>query len=180
MYRSFSAQLEGNSKVIKPGKTYIITVSYTPRREGLCEAALELIFYDHGRNLDFSIRRTLSGWARRRANGQEHVQNGSTRVLPSRPSNDRDDDNSSITTDEEEEYLDSDDTGVYVSGEEDGLDMGIVERRRPNGPFASVSASITIKLADGFPPVTFLNERIKTSDGSDSGWVQTIFPFSLH
>lgn len=168
MHRSFSAQLEGSSKVIKPGKRYIVTVSYTPRRDGPCEAALELIFHDHRRKLDFSVRRTLSGWARRRANGQDHNQNGSTRVLRSQPINNRDDDDSGVSTDEEEEYLDSDDTGMYVT-DEDGLDMGIVERRRPNGPFATASASIVIRLLDGFPPVTFLNERIKTSDGSDSG-----------
>lgn len=130
--------------------------------------------------MDFSVRRTLSGWSRRRTNGQEHNQNGSTRVLRSQPIDNRDDDNSSILTDEEEEYLESEDTGIYVSNEDDGLDMGIVERRRPNGPFSSASASITIKLADGFPPVTFLNERVKTLDGSESGWVQTIFPLSLH
>jgi hypothetical protein len=169
MHRSFSAQLEGSSTVIKPGKRYIVTVSYAPRREGPCEAALELIFRDHRRNLDFAVRRTLSGWSRRRTNGEEHNQNGSTRVLRSQPINNQGDgDDSDVFTDEEEEYLDSDDTGIFVS-EEEGLNMGIVERRRPNGPFATASASIVIRLSDGFPSVTFLNERIKTSDGSDSG-----------
>ncbi len=91
------------------------------------------------------------------------------------------DDHASVSTDtdEEEEFLDSDDTGVYVSHEE-GLDVGIVERKRPNGPFATVSTSITIRLADGFPPVTFLKERIRTLDRSDSGWVQTILLYTHH
>ena len=181
MHRSFSAQLEGNSKIIKPGKRYIMSVSYAPRREGPCEAALELTFHDHRRNVDFVITRTLSGWAKRRISEQEHRQNGSARVLPSRPTTDWGDDHASVITEEEEEFLDSDETGVYVLPVDkdgiDGLDFGIVERKRPNGPFATPSDPITIKLADGFPPVTFLNERIKTLDGSDPGCVQGLLSF---
>lgn len=154
-----------------------MAVSYTPRQEGLCEAALELIFHDHRRNVDFVITRTLSGWAKRRISEQEHRQNGSARVLRPHPMNDRGDDHASVSTEEEEEFLDSDETGVYVLPvAEDGpdLDFGIVERKRPNGPFATPSVSITIKLVDDFPAVTFLNERIRTLDGSDSGCVQAL------
>jgi len=182
IHRSFSAKFEGDSRVIKPRNRYIVTVSFTPRQEGSCEAALELIFNDHRRNVDFVVRRTLNGWAWRRAGGQEYRQNGPARVPRAQPMNNWGDDHASVSTDtdEEEEFLDSDDTGVYVSHEEEGLDVGIVERKRPNGPFASVSTSITIRLADGFPPVTFLKERIRTLDRSDSGWVQTILLYTHH
>jgi len=159
-----------------------VTVSYTPRQEGLCEAALELIFHDHRRDVDFVITRTLSGWAKRRISGQEHRQNGSARVLRPQPTNDWGDDGASVSTEEEEEFLDSDETGVNVLPVgDDGpdLDFGIVERKRPNGPFATPSNSITIKLADGFSAVTFLNERIKTLDGSEPGCVQALIYFFL-
>ena len=76
--------------------------------------------------------------------------------------------------------MDSDETGVYVLPQGEGgpdLDFGIVERKRPNGPFSTPSDSITIKLADGFPAVTFLNERIKTLDGSEPGCVQALIYF---
>jgi hypothetical protein len=171
IHRYFSAQFEGESKVIRLQRRYIVAVSYTPRREGLCEAALELIFHDHRRNVDFVVKRTLSGWAKGLTGGPIHGQNGSASVPRFRPTNNRGDDHSSASSDEEEEFLDSDETGISVPGE-DELDFGIVERKRPNGPFATQSASLTIKLADGFPSVTFLNERIKTLDGSDSGYVQ--------
>ena len=178
IHRSFSARLEGDSKIIKPKRTYIVVVSYTPRREGLCEAALELIFHDHGHNVDFVVKRTLSGWARGLTGRQIHGQNGSASALRSRPTNNWGDDHSSVSSDDEEEFLDGDETGISVSGEDD-LDFGIVERKRPNGPFATLSASLTIKLADSFPSVTFLNERIKTSDGSDSGYVHSLSHFLL-
>jgi hypothetical protein len=178
IHRSFSARLEGDSKLIKPKNRYIVAVSYTPRREGLCEAALELIFHDHGRKVDFVVKRTLSGWAKGLTGGPIHGQNGSASVPRSRPINNWGDDHSSVSSDEEEEYLDSDETGISVSGE-DELNFGIVERKRPNGPFATQSASLTIKLEDGFPSVTFLNERIRTLDGSDSGYVQSLSYFLL-
>jgi hypothetical protein len=172
IHRSFSAQFESDSKVIKPKKNYIVAISYTPRREGLCEAALELIFHDCGRDVDFLVKRTMSGRAKGLTGGPIHDQNGSASAPRFRPTNTWGDDRSSDSSDEEEEFLDSDETGISVLGE-DELDFGIVERKRPNGPFATQSASLTIKLADGFPSVTFLNERIKTLDGSDSGYAQS-------
>jgi hypothetical protein len=142
-----------------------------PQREGLCEAALELKFHDHKRKVDFVIKRTLSGWARRPTNGQGRRQIGSARALQSRPINGRRGNRSSVSSDDEEEVGEELlDTGISVSDEE-GLDFGIVERRRSNGPFATPNSSLTIKLADGFPAVTFLEERIRTSDGSDSACV---------
>jgi hypothetical protein len=156
-----------------------VAVSYAPRREGLCEATLDLRFHDHRHNVDFVVKRTLSGWAKGRTSGQFHRQNGSASALRSQPINSWGDDHASVSSDEEEEFLDSDETGISVSGE-DELDFGIVERKRPSGPFETLSDSLTIKLADGFPNVTFLNERIKTLDGSDSGCVHTISHFLFY
>lgn len=153
-----------------------MAVSYTPRQEGLCEATVELIFHDHGRNVDFVVNRTISGWAKGRTDGHVRRQNGSESARRSQPVDNWGDDHASVSSDEEEEFLDSHETGISVS-DEDGLDFDIVERKRANGPFATASASLTIKLAEGFPSVTFLNERIKTLDGSDSGWVQTLSHF---
>ena len=147
-----------------------------PRREGLCEAALELKFHDHKREVDFVIRRTLSGLVKRPANGQVvRHQTWSTPGLQSRPVNGSGSDHSSVSTDDEEEAGEElSDTGLSVSDEE-GLNVGIVERRRPNGPFATATSLLTIKLAECFPAVTFLAERVRTSDRSDSACVKTIF-----
>ena len=142
-----------------------------PRRAGLCEVALELKFHDHTRKVDFVIRRTLSGLAKRSANGQGRHGIGSSRPLQSRPVNGWRGDHSSDSSDDEdvveEGLLDN---GISVS-DEDGLNVGFVERRRPNGPFATATSLLTIKLAEGFPVVTFLEERIRTSDESDSACV---------
>jgi hypothetical protein len=148
-----------------------VTVSFTPRREGRCEAALELQFRDHKRKVDFVIRRTVSGRAKRPTNEQGRHQNGSARALQSRPINGWGGNHS--TDDEEEEGEELLDTGISVSDEE-GLDVGIVERKRPHGPFATTTSLFTIKMADGFPAMTFLEERIRTSDGSDSACVKTV------
>jgi hypothetical protein len=158
-----------------------VTVYFMPQQAGLCEAAIELKFHNHKRKADFVIRRTLSGQARQPTNGQGHHQNGSARALQSRSVNGGGDDRSSVSTDDDdddgEELLD---TGISVSDEE-GLNVGIVERRRQNGPFATATSSLTIKLEDGFPAVTFLKERIKTSDNSDSACVKTASQlFDIH
>ena len=152
-----------------PKRRHIVTVSFMPRQEGHHEAVLELKFHDHKRKTDFVIRRTLSGWAKRPTNELGRQQNGFPRSLRSRPINLRGV-HSSVSTDDEEEGEELLDNGISVSDEE-GLDIGIVERRRPNGPFATATASLTIKLAAGFPDVTFLEEKIRTSDGSDPGCV---------
>jgi hypothetical protein len=145
-----------------------------PQQEGLCEATLELKFRDNKRKVNFVIRRTLSGWARRPTNGQGRHQIGPARALQSRPTNGHD--HSSVSTDDEEdegeEILDA---GISVSDEE-GLYVGIVERKRPNGPFATATSSLTIKLADGFPAATFLEERVRTSDRSNSACVKSLSP----
>lgn len=150
-------------------RRYTVTVSFIPQQEGRCEAVLELKFRDHKRKMDFMIRRTLSGWAKRPTNELGRQQNRFARAPPSRPINRRGF-HSSVSTDDEEEGEELLDSGISVSDEE-GLDVGIVERRRPNGPFATATVSLTIKLAAGFPAVTFLEERIRTSDGCESGCV---------
>jgi hypothetical protein len=38
-----------------------MTISFTPQREGLFEAILELTFRDHCRKVDFVVKRTLLG-----------------------------------------------------------------------------------------------------------------------
>jgi hypothetical protein len=68
------------------------------------------------------------------------------------------DDYASLSTDEEEELPDGEGTGISVS-DEDGVNFGIVERRRPNGPFATPSSSLTIDHAEGFPAVTFVEAK---------------------
>jgi hypothetical protein len=170
---TFSAQLEGDTNRITPGRRHIVTVSFMPRREGLCEATLELKFHDHKRKVDFVIRRTLSGWAKRPTNGQGRHQIGSARALQSRPINGWGADHSSVSTDDEEEEGELSDTGISVSDDK-GLDFHIVERRRLNGPFATETSSLTIKVANGFPAMIFLEERVRTSDGGDSACVETV------
>jgi hypothetical protein len=160
-----------------PNRRHIVTVSFMPRQEGRCEVVLELKFHDHMHRTDFVIRRTLSGWARRPTNELGRQRNGFARASRSRPINRRGV-HSSVSTDDDEEGEELLDIGISVSDEE-GLDVGIVERRRPNGPFATATASLTIKLAAGFPAVTFLEERVRTSDGSDPGCVQTVLQLFL-
>lgn len=159
-----------------PKQRHIVTVSFMPQQEGRCEAVLELMFHDHKRKTDFVIRRTLSGWAKQPTNELGRQQNGSARTLRSRPINRRGFHSSVSTDDEEEGELLG--HGISVSDDE-GLDVGIVERRRPNGPFATTTVSLTIKLAAGFPAVTFLEDRVRTSDGSDPGCVLTVLQLFL-
>jgi hypothetical protein len=139
---------------IKPKYQRTVAVSFTPEREGLYDAVLDLTFYDLKREAEFVIERTLRGVAR------------------SLPTNDWADDNESLSSDDGEEFLDSDGTGISVS-DEDALNFGIVERRHPDGPFQTPTSSITIKNAEGFPSVTFVKARIKTMDESDPRWVLT-------
>ena len=154
----------------------IVTVSFMPRQEGLYEAALELKFHDHNRKVDFVIRRTLSGQAKRPTNGHGHHHNGIARALPPFPVNGWRGGQSSDSSDDEDDVEEGlSDNGIFVSGEDEGIIVGFVERKRPNGPFATATASLTIKLADGVPAVNFLEERIRTSDGSDSACVNDRF-----
>ena len=131
-----------------------------PQREGPCQAVLELTFCDHERKADFIIRRTLSGQAKEPTVRQgllllEYTHNTAA---------DREDDDPRFPVDEE--FLDCDGTGISVS-HADGLDFGIVERKRPNGPFATPSSLLTIKHEDDFPLVKFIEGRTKATDGSD-------------
>ena len=147
----FSAQFEGESNKITPKGRHILNISFMPRQEGLSGAALELKFHDHKRKMDFVIMRTLSGWAKNGWGG----------------------DRSNVSMDvEDEEGEELSDTGISVSDEE-GLNVGIVERRRPDGLFATATSLLSIKLADSFPAVTFLEEKISKLDRSDSAYVKT-------
>ncbi|KAI0253352.1 hypothetical protein BJV78DRAFT_204835 [Lactifluus subvellereus] len=132
----------------------IVTVSFTPRREGLCGAVLELTFYDRKRKADFIVERTLRG------------------VVSPLPIRDWADDNESLSSDGGEELLGSSGTGISVSGE-DGFDFGIVERMHLDGPFAVSRSSLTIKNAEGFPAVTLVEARIRILFGSDSSFIAT-------
>ena len=156
---SWSARLESDSQWIKSNQPNTVTICFKPQREGLFEAVLELIFRDHKHKEDFTIKRTLTGRAK-----QPRLQIEYTPNTGSQPVDDHMDDDSRIPADEE--LLDSDGTGITVS-HADGLDFGIVERLRRNGPFATSTSFLTIKHEDNFPAVTFMRGRIKTSDGSD-------------
>jgi Cornifin (SPRR) family len=246
---------EGDFQWIKYNQDNTVTVSFTPQREGLCEAILELTFCDHKQKADFVIKRTLSGRAKQPAGGQtkqpsdgrtkqpsggqtkqpadgqikqptggqikqpaggktkqpaggqtkqpaggqtKQPSGGRTRqpadgqtIQPAggqaaggkseghlqieywpnagpQPADDQLDYYARIPADEE--LLDNDGTGISVS-HPDGLDFGIVERMRRNGPFATPSSLLTIKHEDDLPAVAFVLGRTKTLDGYDREWV---------
>ena len=174
IYSSFSAQLEGDSVAIQPEQCRIVTVSFTPRQEGLCEAVLDLIFHDYMRKANFVIKRTLTGWAKRPPIGrQDHHKIESMHNPRSRSINDEPNYHGGVSF-EEEIFLDSDGTGISIS-HEDGLDFGIVERKRLNGPFATPSSLLTIELAAGFPSVIFVKEKTRILRGGDPECVTSPF-----
>ena len=161
--------------VIQPKQCRIVTVSFTPRQEGLCEAVLDLTFHDYTRRANFVIKRTLTGWAKRPPIGsQDHHKIESMHNPRSQSINDEPNYHAGVSFDEEEIFLDSDGTGISIS-HEDGLDFGIVERKRPNGPFATPSSLLTIELAAGFPSVTFVKEKTRLLRGSDPECVTSPF-----
>ena len=157
----FSARFEGDSQWIKYDLKNTITVRFTPQRAGLFEAVLELVFHDHKHNAPFVIERTLSGRAKQPVILLEYAPN-----TASQPINDRVDDDPLARILVDEEFLDCDGTGISVS-HTDGLDFGIVERKRPNGSFATPSSLLTIKHEDDFPVVKFIEGRINATDGSE-------------
>jgi hypothetical protein len=155
---------------IKPKEMRRVSVSFMPKQGGLYGAVLQLTFHDHKRKADFVVERSLNGWAEQPPGGQGHYPDEPALSAGSPPISDEDNDHGELSVDEEEEYLESDGTGISVS-HEDGLDFGIVERKRPNGPFATPSSLLTIDLATDFPSVTFVKEKTRTLDGSDSEYV---------
>ncbi len=163
MHSWFSARLEGDLKWIEHNRQRIVTICFAPRREGFCEATLELTFCDDNRKADFVIKRMLLGEAKQRIGGQRHWhrENVSAYIPGTRPTNGWVDSDAGVFVDEEDELLDSDGTGISVS-HEDGLDFPVVERKRRNGPFKTPSSVLTIGLADGFPAVAFV--KATTSD----------------
>ena len=156
-----------------------MTVSFTPHQGGLCEAVLELTFHDHKRTADVVVKRTLTGWANRPPGAGGHHQKSTLNPGCQLINDGVNHHNTEIFVDEEEDFLDSDGIGISVS-HEDGLDFGIVERKRSNGPFATPSSLLTIKLADGFPSVTFIRERTRISDGGDPECVLFLPQFCLY
>ena len=158
-------RLEGDSKRIKQKCERKVAVCFMPQREGRCEVVLELTFCDHKRKADFVIRRTLSGQAKKPALRQELPQIEYAPNTASQPINNRVDDDPRIFVDEES--LDCDGTGISVS-HADGLDFGIVERKDPNGPFATPSAILNIKHENDFTTAIFVERRTK---GSNREWV---------
>ena len=169
---SFSAQLKGDSNWITRRRKGTVTVSFTPQQEGFCEAVLELNFFDKKHNVDFVIERTLRGVAKQPTSDRRHHQG-------SLPTNHQAHDNPNFCSGEGEELLDSDNTGISVSGE-DGLDFGIVERIEPDGPFATPMSSLTIRNAEGFPAMTLIESRVRTLYGRDYRWVLTVSQYCLH
>jgi hypothetical protein len=163
----------------------MVIVSFTPRKGGRYEAVLELIFHNHKRKVDFVAKRTLTGWADRSTSGKGYYQKRFTRnpVTVFRPINDvgdpSHDRDGGDSVAEGEKFIDSDGTGISVS-HEDGLDFGIVERKRPDGPFLTPSSLLTIKLEYGVPAVTFIKERTRTLDGSDPECVINFRQFRLN
>lgn len=177
---SFSVQLVGDSTIVKPKEWRVVAISFTPRQGGLCEAVLDLTFHDHKHKADFVVKRTLTGWANRPPGAREHRQKKSTL----NPGCQLIDDgvnhhHTEIFVDEEEDFLDSDGTGISVS-HEDGLDFGIVERKRSNGPFPTPSSLLTIELAADFPSVTFIKERTRILKGGDPECVLSLPQFCLY
>ena len=156
--------------IIKPKEMRRVSVSFIPKQGRLYGAVLQLMFHDHKRKVDFVVERSLNGWAERPPGGQGQYPDDPALNAGSPPINEEDNDHGELSVDEEEEYLESDGTGVSVS-HEDGLDFGIVERKRPDGPFATPSSLLTIDLATDFPSVTFVREKTRTLDGSDSEYV---------
>ena len=155
---------------MKPNQSRIVIVSFTPQQAGLYEAVLELTFRNHNRRVDFVVKRTLTGWAKRPTSGKGYHQNRSERDSVHRPIGDGAYYGGWVSVGGKEEFMDSDGTGVSVS-HEDGLDFGIVERKRPNGPFATPSGLLLIELAYNYPAVTFVKEKTGTSNGSDPEYV---------
>jgi hypothetical protein len=153
-----------------------VAVCFMPQREGpcQCQAVLELTFCDHKRKADFIIKRTLSGQAKEPAfpSRQGLLQIEHAPNTASQPMDDRVDDDAKILVDES---FDCSGIGISVS-HADGLDFGIVERKRPNGPFATPSYLLTIKQEDDFPAVRFVDGRTK---GSDREWVMAPHSFIL-
>lgn len=125
------------------------------------------------------VKRTLSGCAAQSTGGQREEETESENDTGSQPTSDRADDCTRISVCGEEELLGSDGTGISVSHAR-GLDFGIVERRRPNGPFATPSSLLTIKHANGFPVVTLVKERTRTLDGSDLECVASLPQFCFY
>src|ERR1700730_5698649 len=106
MNSSFTAKLEGDSSVMKPNQSRIVTVSFTPQQGGHCEAVLELTFRNHKRRVDFVVKRTLTGWAEpeRPTSGKGYHENGSERDSGLRIMDDRAYYDGRASVDEKEEF----------------------------------------------------------------------------
>ena len=151
--------------MVREGEPRIIIVSFQAPHAGTFRMSLEIVFSHKTRQSDreFVVLRELS-WQATLPSSPAPVGSEGTGITVS---HDWADDHASLSTDEEEELPDGDGTGISVS-DEDGVNFGIVERKRRNGPFATPSSPLTINLAEGFPAVTFVKARIRSLDGNDS------------
>jgi hypothetical protein len=159
---SFSARLEGDSKVLKPNQCRIITVSFTPRQRGVYGAVLELRFYDHKRSAEFIVKRILTGLAMRSSGGKGDHQNESARNAGSRLINDCADDHTKVPAYDDGELLDSDGTGTTVSHAQ-GFS---VESPQSNEPFPTQTKDLIITKSSTIPFVSFAAARVYSLDTS--------------
>ena len=159
---SFTVSVSG--EVVLWNEPRKILVSFQAPHAGEFRMCLQIDFHDttqlNGRR--FVVHRELRGRATLPDN---HVDITHPKELSLE--SDQVDDHTAFSTCEEEVLPDSEGTGISVS-DEDGVDFGIVEREGLNGPFPNPSFSVTINHAKGFPTVTFVEARIRSSEGSDS------------
>lgn len=142
-----------------------ILVSFQPPYAGTFLASLRITF-KYIKKIGSSVENfTLSRELRGRATLPSSRVGRAQPREPS-PRSDRVEDYEALSQ-EEEVVLDSQDTGISVSNE-DGMDIEPVKRNGLNGPFETSLSSVTINHANGFPPVTFVDAKIRSWDGSDS------------
>ncbi|KAH9041514.1 hypothetical protein EDB83DRAFT_1627723 [Lactarius deliciosus] len=178
----FTLSWSGETSAVRRKKPRRVLVSFQAPYAGTFRMSLQIVFSDNTKpsSKEFVILRELRGRATLLG---RHVGGACPRM--SFPRSSLVDYDAAISTEEEDasldsESLDSQDTGVSVS-DEDEVDFGIVGRNGLNGPFDTSSSSATINDAEGFPDVTFVEGRIRSWDDSGSratfkGHSRTIHP----
>lgn len=155
-----------SADVVRRNRPRRILVSFRPPYVGTFFVSLRITF-KYINNIGSGVENfTLSRELRGRATlPSGHV--GRAQPREPVPRSDQVDDHEALSQEEEDVLLDSQDTGISVSNE-DGLDIGPIKRNGLNGPFETSLSSVTINHANGFPPVTFVDAKIRSLDGSDS------------
>ncbi|KAN0127189.1 hypothetical protein V8E53_014995 [Lactarius tabidus] len=158
----FSVSVSG--AVVQRKKPRRILVSFRAPQAGTFRVSLRIVFSDNTRpsGKEFTVSRELRG---RATLPSSHAGRAQPREAFSRSN--QVDDHAAPSQEEEDVLLDNQDTGISVS-HEDGVDLDPVKRNGLNGPFDTSLSSVTINHANGFPPVTFLQPKIRSWDGSDS------------